>query len=45
MATGQQPSRMRTPVDVDVLRAEIRKTHTDVSTEHDVELIFPTRRW
>jgi SAM-dependent methyltransferase len=34
------------PVDVDVLREEIRKTYTDVSTDHDVEFIFPTgRRW
>jgi len=34
------------PVDVDVLRAEIRKTYTDVSTQPDQEFIFPTgRRW
>jgi arsenite methyltransferase len=33
------------PVDVDVLRDEIRKTYTDVSTDHDVEFIFPTGRW
>ena len=34
------------PVDVDVLRAEIRKTYTDVSTQPDHEFIFPTgRRW
>jgi len=45
MATEQQPSRVRTPVDVDVLREEIRKTYTDVSTDHDVEFIFPTGRW
>src|SRR5205807_9910769 len=29
------------PVDVDVLREEIRKTYTDVSTEHEQEFIFP----
>jgi arsenite methyltransferase len=34
------------PVDVDVLRAEIRKTYTDVSTQPKQEFIFPTgRRW
>jgi arsenite methyltransferase len=33
------------PVDVDVLRDEIRKTYTDVSTDHDAEFIFPTGRW
>jgi arsenite methyltransferase len=32
------------PVDVDVLRNEIRKTYTDVSTDHDIEFIFPTGR-
>src|SRR3954471_12792938 len=32
------------PVDVDVLREEIRKTYTDVSTERDQEFIFPTGR-
>jgi len=32
------------PVDVDVLRAEIRKTYTDVSTEPDQAFIFPTGR-
>jgi SAM-dependent methyltransferase len=32
------------PVDVDVLREEIRKTYTDVSTEHQQEFIFPTGR-
>jgi arsenite methyltransferase len=30
------------PVDVDVMRAEIRKTYTDVSTEQDQAFIFPT---
>jgi arsenite methyltransferase len=33
-----------TPVDVDVLREEIRKTYTDVSNEQDEEFIFPTGR-
>jgi arsenite methyltransferase len=33
-----------TPVDVDVLRDEIRRTYTDVSTDHDAEFIFPTGR-
>ncbi len=32
------------PVDVDVLRAEIRKTYTEVSTEQEKEQIFPTGR-
>jgi arsenite methyltransferase len=32
------------PVDVDVLRAEIRKTYTDVSTDREREFIFPTGR-
>jgi SAM-dependent methyltransferase len=32
------------PVDVDVLRTEIRKTYTEVSTEQDREFIFPTGR-
>jgi arsenite methyltransferase len=44
MATGQQQSGMRTPVDVDVLRDEIRRSYTDVSTDHDAEFIFPTGR-
>jgi SAM-dependent methyltransferase len=34
------------PVDVDVLREEIRKTYTDVSTDTEQEFIFPTgREW
>jgi SAM-dependent methyltransferase len=33
-----------TPVDVEVLRAEIRKTYTDVSTATEREFIFPTGR-
>jgi arsenite methyltransferase len=32
------------PVDVDVLRSEIRKTYTDVSTDQQQEFIFPTGR-
>lgn len=32
------------PVDVDVLREEIRTTYTDVSTSHAREFIFPTGR-
>ena len=32
-----------TPVDVDVLREEIRKTYTDVSTDHDAGLHLPDR--
>lgn len=32
------------PVDVDVLRSEIRKTYTDVSTDQEQEFIFPTGR-
>jgi arsenite methyltransferase len=32
------------PVDIDVLRSEIRKTYTSVSTEQDKEQIFPTGR-
>jgi arsenite methyltransferase len=34
------------PVDVDVLRHEIQKTYTEVSTDQDQEFIFPTgREW
>ncbi len=32
------------PVDIDVLRDEIRKTYTDVSTDTDRDFIFPTGR-
>jgi arsenite methyltransferase len=32
------------PVDIDVLREEIRKTYTDVSTDQAQEFIFPTGR-
>jgi arsenite methyltransferase len=45
MATRHEQSGMKLPVDVDVLREEIRKTYTDVSTDHDAEFIFPTGRW
>jgi SAM-dependent methyltransferase len=34
----------QTPVDVDVLRAEIAKTYTEVSTDQGAEFIFPTGR-
>jgi arsenite methyltransferase len=32
------------PVDVDVLRGEIRKTYTEVSTDQEQDFIFPTGR-
>jgi SAM-dependent methyltransferase len=32
------------PVDVDALRAEVRKTYTEVSADQDQEFIFPTGR-
>ncbi|MBI2683942.1 MAG: methyltransferase domain-containing protein [Actinobacteria bacterium] len=32
------------PVDVEILREEIRKTYTEVSTEQDREFTFPTGR-
>jgi SAM-dependent methyltransferase len=32
------------PVDVNVLRQEIRKTYTEVSTDQDHEFVFPTGR-
>ena len=32
------------PVDVEVLREEIRKTYSDVSTDQEQEFIFPTGR-
>jgi arsenite methyltransferase len=32
------------PVDVDVLRDEIRKTYTEVSTDQEQDFIFPTGR-
>jgi arsenite methyltransferase len=36
--------RAEPPVDVDVLRYEIEKTYTEVSTEPDKDFIFPTGR-
>jgi SAM-dependent methyltransferase len=39
-------SQIDIPVDVDVLRHEIRKTYTEVSTDQQQEFIFPTgRQW
>ena len=32
------------PIDVDMLREEIRKTYTEVSTDQEQEFIFPTGR-
>jgi arsenite methyltransferase len=37
-------STTETPVDVEVLRGEIQKTYTEVSTEQTKEFIFPTGR-
>jgi arsenite methyltransferase len=37
-------STTESPVDVSVLREEIRKTYTEVSTEQEQEFIFPTGR-
>ena len=37
-------SQTEIPVDVDVLRDEIQKTYTEVSTEPDRDFIFPTGR-
>lgn len=37
-------SDLRIPVDVDVLRGEIRKAYTEVSTDQDKDYIFPTGR-
>jgi SAM-dependent methyltransferase len=37
-------TKARIPVDVDVLRAEIRRTYTDVSTDQQRDYIFPTGR-
>lgn len=37
-------SATESPVDVEVLRREIRKTYTDVSAEQDRDYIFPTGR-
>jgi arsenite methyltransferase len=37
-------TKARIPVDVDVLRTEIRRTYTDVSTDQERDFIFPTGR-
>ena len=37
-------SQIEAPVDVEVLRGEIQKTYTEVSTEQDKDFIFPTGR-
>jgi SAM-dependent methyltransferase len=37
-------SQTEAPVDIDVLRSEIQKTYTEVSTEQDQDFIFPTGR-
>jgi SAM-dependent methyltransferase len=38
------PAEAAVPIDVDVLRGEIQKTYTDVSTDPGREFIFPTGR-
>jgi arsenite methyltransferase len=43
-STDGDMSAAESPVDVDVLRDEIRKTYTDVSTAPRQEFIFPTGR-
>jgi arsenite methyltransferase len=36
----------QSPVDIEVLRSEIEKTYTEVSTDQDQDFIFPTgRQW
>jgi arsenite methyltransferase len=43
---AQQRSTTEPPVDVEVLREEIQKTYTEVSSQSGEEFIFPTgRRW
>ena len=37
-------SAIEAPVDVEVLRSEIQKTYTEVSTDQDKDYIFPTGR-
>jgi arsenite methyltransferase len=44
MASFDDMSPTDAPVDVDVLREEIRKTYADVSTAPEQEFIFPTGR-
>jgi arsenite methyltransferase len=41
---AQQSSATEPPVDVDVLRVEIQKTYTDVSSRPGEDFIFPTGR-
>src|SRR3954449_7687440 len=41
---GNDMSTTTPPVDVDVLRSEIQKTYTEVSTDQDQDFIFPTGR-
>ena len=41
---GDDVSTTDAPVDIDVLRGEIQKTYTEVSTEQDRDFIFPTGR-
>jgi arsenite methyltransferase len=43
-AASRSMSSAEIPVDVDVLRDEIRRTYTDVSTDTDQDFIFPTGR-
>jgi hypothetical protein len=45
MATRDEQGGVRTPVDVDVLREEIRRTYTDVSTGHDGKLMIVGGRY
>src|SRR5215212_5439266 len=35
---------IKAPIDIDVLRSEIERTYTEVSTEQEKEFIFPTGR-
>lgn len=39
-----KPDAPAAPVDVDLLRQEIRRTYTEVSTEHAKDFMFPTGR-
>ena len=43
-ATGRGSAVADIPVDVDVLRSEIQKTYTEVSTQPQEDFIFPTGR-
>src|SRR3954468_7505239 len=43
---AQRSSATEAPVDIDVLRVEIQKTYTEVSSQPREDFIFPTgRRW